>query len=298
MRSTEGTLYFEQPRPLATDGARFPHFLALPDALVIIYQDSEATGEEEGEVFLSLQTSPDGREWRSLSRRVGPFSYAGSAEPYLFSAAVGGDGAIYVAVTASAEETVILRSVDGGESFATVHRVSTERANVAPRLFVTSDGSILLFVNQNLDGRQQIVYLVSEDGEAWSEPAQLEPDEEVGLTFLPSHTSVGGRDYVVYQGLNITARSTYQLYLKTSDDGGRSWSETRRVTTFVDPTQTDDADLYDNQRPYVASVPGGDSFVLTWERRFQTGSQQVYLLGLNRDGLPDGLLEEVTGRFD
>ncbi|MEX2442878.1 MAG: SpoIIE family protein phosphatase [Alkalispirochaeta sp.] len=193
---------------------------------------------------------------------------------------------------------MIYRSTDLGESFDEVNRVSTERTNVAPRIFQSSDGSMVLFVNTSINGRQQSVYTHSPGGDEWSAERQLEPDADVGLVFLPSMASMGDRDYVVYQGINITDRSTYQLYIRTSDDGGRTWQGGDRLTTFVASSDTDDADLYDNQRPDLVADPSGDQLLLTWERRFESGNPQIYLLGLDQEGQRNGLIEEVTGRFE
>ena len=124
-----------------------------------------------------------------------------------------------MAVTVSAVQTIIYRSDDRGRSFEAVHTVQTERTTVAPRLFQLSTGAIILFVNTNVGGRQQVIYLLSEDGRTWGEPRQLEEDEQVGLVFLPVHSAIAGRDVVVYQGLNINERTTYQLYRKVSEDG-------------------------------------------------------------------------------
>ncbi|HKK48870.1 MAG TPA: SpoIIE family protein phosphatase, partial [Alkalispirochaeta sp.] len=262
------------------------------------HQETENRDEEGGNIFLTVRRSRDGREWEEAQQRIGPIRYSGTTEPFVFSAAVGPEETLFVAVTESAEETVIYRSSDFGDSFQTVNRVSTERTNVAPRIFQSSDGSMVLFVNTNIDGRQQSVYTHSPDGEVWSEERQLEPDNEVGLVFLPSMTSLDGRDYVVYQGINITERSTYQLYLRTSDDGGRTWEGGDRLTTFVDLSDTDDPDLYDNQRPDLVADPSGEQLLLAWERRFESGNPQVYLIGLNRNGERNELIEEVTGRFE
>ncbi|MFW6228933.1 MAG: sialidase family protein, partial [Alkalispirochaeta sp.] len=296
------TQYFEAPRTITGARARFPHVVSTGDRLVVLYQENEEIttedDEERGRIYISLQQSRDGVEWQTLDRRIGPIPYAGATPPLLYSATVTPSGDYYVAVTESAEETVVYRSTDGGVTFRTVHSLRTTQTNVAPRIFITSDDSILLFVNQNLEGRQQAVYVHSENGDEWSSPRSLEPRREVGLTFIPSHTVFGGRDYVVYQGLNITERSTYQLYLKTSDDGGLTWSEGTRITNFVDPTVSDDPELFDNQRPFITADPDGDQILMVWERRFQTGSPQVFLEGLNREGEPNGLIEEVTGRFD
>lgn len=294
------TRYFEAPRPITADEMRFPHLLSFDDELLVTYQENvaEPNADDRGEIYISLQRSSDGRTWEELPRRIGPIDYAGGFPPFLYAAVVGPDRSLYIAVTESAEETVVYRSTDGGESFSIVHQLRTERTNVAPRLFVTAAGSILMFVNQNVEGRQQSVYTRSEDGETWAAPIPLEPRSEVGLTFIPSHAAFRGRDFVVYQGLNITDRGTYQLYLSYSDDDGVTWSEGRRLTTFVDPALTDNPDQYDNQRPFLIADEYEDQLLLSWERRFQTSSPQVYLLGLDRNGESNGLIEEVTGRFE
>ena len=301
----DGTRFFEQPRPLTGTSARFPSFVDYDDELLVVYQESVATenSEEEdvdagGTIRIVVQATRDGRSWELTGGEVGPISFAGETEPFVFSTARGPGDSLYLAVTWSADETRIFRSPDRGRSFSLVHTVSTAQTNVAPRMYRMADGSMLLFVNTNLQGRQQSVYLHSPDGSSWSEPAQIAPDPELGLVFLPSHTTVNGRDVVVFQAINITTRSTYQLYLVQSEDGGRSWSEPRRVTNFVDPGETEDADLYDNQRPDIVADPEGESVLMAWERRFQSGSPQVYLLGLTPEGETTGLVEEVTGRFE
>jgi HAMP domain-containing protein len=298
--SAQQTQYFEAPRSIATGLMRFPRLLTTDNRLIVIFQEMvpDEETEEQGDLYISLEWSSDGRSWNSLPRAIGPVPYAGGSPPFVYSSVIGPDRAIYVAVTESAERTVIYRSDNLGRDFGVVHELRTARTNVAPTLSAASDGSILLFVNQNLDGRQQVVYLRSEDGNNWTEPRPLETDPDVGLTFIPSHAVSGDRDFVVYQGLNITARSTYQLYMKTSDDGGDTWSDGERITNFVDPGLSDDPDLFDNQRPNLVSDPEGDQLLMAWERRFTTGSPQVYLAGFDTSGEPNGLLEEVTGRFD
>ena len=280
---------------------QFPRLLTTDNRLIVVYQETERiedAGDERGNLFISLQWSADGREWNSLSKRIGPIPYAGENPPFVFSATIGEDGDLYIAVTESAERTVVYRSTDDGVTFSEVHEVRTARTNVAPRLSTTSTGGVLLFVSQNVDGRQQAVYLHSETGNDWSVPQQLEPRPQIGLTFIPSHTAFDGRDYVVYQGLNVTARSTYQLYIKTSDDGGRTWSTGRRLTEFADLGVSDNPDLFDNQRPHLVADPSGDQMLMAWERRFQTGSPQVYLAGIDASGELNGLIEEITGRFE
>lgn len=291
-------VYFEAPRVIDETNARFPAFLSLPGELIVAYQVNEQIDENSGRFSIVFQTSSNGRTWEPLDTRIGPFPYGGTAVPFAFSALVYQDSTIYVAVTIGAEETRVYRSTDRGESFRQVVSVQTAQTNVAPRLYESTDSSVLLFVNQNLAGRQQIVYLHSDDGDTWSEPAPLDTDTNLGLTFLPTHAAIGDRDFVVFQGLNITQRSTYQLYMKESTDGGRTWSAVRRVTDFVDSTLSNDPELFDNQRAFITTTPEGDQMLLAWERRFQTGSPQIYLRGFNRFGEPDGYLEEVTGRFE
>lgn len=290
-------LYFEDPRTLAGGQARFPDFLTASNRLLVIYQESERL-DAGARLYLSLATSPDGRDWTVLDRRIGPIAFAGEREPVVYNAIVDSRDHIYAAVTESAEETRVYRSTDGGRSFSEVHRVVTEQTNVAPRLAETSDGSIVLFVNQNLNGRQQVVFTHSPDGTSWTSPQPLEPRTAIGLTFLPRHATVAGRDYVVYQGLNIAERFTYQLYLRISDDGGRTWGSPRRITDFGEPQRSPDPDDFDNQRPDIAADPDGSQLLVAWERRFNNGNPQIYLLGLNRDGTSNGTIEEVTGTFD
>ncbi len=262
------------------------------------YQDSVRFSDERGEVYISLRKSPDGKKWFAVPRVIGPVPFSGAGEPFVYSALVRENGELIVSVTQSAEETILYRSVDEGSSFAPVYRLRTERTSVAPKLFNSSDGSIVLFVNENVGGLQTIVTIHSPDGLNWSEPKVLENDPEVGLAFLPVMASIGDRDFVAFQGINIGISTSYQLYLKESTDGGRNWTGTRRLTSFVDPTQTDDPDLYDNQRADLIAKPGNDGYILVWERRYQNGSPQIFLAELNTDGEFNGYIEEVTGRFD
>ena len=66
----------------------------------------------------------------------------------------------------------------------------------------------------------------------------------------------------------------------------------------MDQTISSDVNLYDNQRPDLAVSPANDRLLLTWERRYEAGSSQIYLMELDDRGNSIGVVEEVTGRFE
>lgn len=289
--------FFAPPRQLLEENTRFPRFFSRDENLGLLYQEVVPRGDEGGVIYLSYGTSETGEEWTHYRRLLGPFPYQGSSVPLLFSATLR-DDAVFVAITTSPQETVVFRSPRERWDFEAVHSIRTDQTDVAPTLVTAIDGSLILFVNRNVDGRQQIVYQRSPDGEEWGETTQFEENPEIGLSFLPRHVTTGERDYVLFQGINITQRSTYQLYVKYSDDGGASWSAARRITTFTDVGQTDDPELYDNQRGDIAIDPASGLPRVVWERRFQTGNPQIYMITLDAQGGATTEIEEITGRFE
>jgi hypothetical protein len=293
--------FFASPRRLVQENARFPRFFSRDGNLGLMYQEIVPRHEEGedigGDIYLSYGSSETGEDWTQYRRILGPFPYQGRSVPLLFSVTQR-DDTVFVAVTVSPQETVVYRTPRQRWDFEAIHRIQTDQTDVAPTLITAADGTLILFVNRNVDGRQQIVYQRSSDGNQWSETRQFEEDPEIGLSFLPRHAKTEDRDYILFQGINITRRSTYQLYVKYSDDGGDSWSATQRITTFTDRDQTEDPDLYDNQRGNIAIDPTTAVPRVVWERRYQTGNPQIYMITLGTAGEATSEIEEITGRFE
>ncbi len=288
--------YFESPRNAVPADARFPEFVSDGERLILFYQEVEGEGENR-QLYIRGRSTERGREFSAPFDVAGPFSAETDTIPVIYNALARSNGELFVSVVASPQTTEIYRAPPGSTQFERTALIETEVTNVAPRIYETSDNSLLLFVNQNVGITQAILYSRSTDGESWTTLERLEEDSEVGLTFLPSHARLGGRDFVVFQGLNLDLRGTYQLYMKWSDDGGRSWSEAQRLTTFSDITQTDNPDFYDNQRPHLETV-GSQTLGVTWERRYQGGNRQIYYAEYDTEGNPGNARDEVTSRIE
>ncbi|MFW5728567.1 MAG: hypothetical protein ACOCYG_02800, partial [Spirochaetota bacterium] len=276
-------LYFESPRELVPETARFPDAHSADDFIVVVYQEVLREGPESGEIYISLQTSSTGREWSQKRRVIGPIPLRTETTPLVFASAVGPEGDIFVVVGESANTTRVYRSDDRGQSFDEVASLATEATSVSPRLFVASDGGILLFVNQNIGLTQSILSSYSDDGDEWTPFEPLVADEEdLPFNFLPDHTTFDGRDYVVFQSFNPNESTNYQLYSKVSTDGGRSWSEATLITDFTSDREEDDYLVYDNQRPDIDTLNG--TLAMVWERRRRGGRKEVFYGELNREG--------------
>lgn len=281
-------LFFENPRFLVDESAYFPLALTGEDNLYVIYQEVTRQGQEAGgEIHISVAVSERGRDWTYRRRVVGPIEYDRESPPVVFTTEITENGDIYLALVESATRTRILISSDEGRSFRETATLETEVTSVAPQLSVSSDGGLLLFVNQNVGATQSILYSYSLEGRQWAEFDELVGDPDIGFNFLPDHATLNGRDYVVFQSVNPNRAPSYQLYLKTSDDGGRSWSDARIVSDF--PPEDAGASYldYDNQRPFIEPVNG--ELGLVWERQTGARARQIYYAAVSSDG-------EITGR--
>ncbi|MFP4011076.1 MAG: SpoIIE family protein phosphatase [Spirochaetaceae bacterium] len=292
----EADLFFEEPRRVVSEGAYFPVALSGPDRLYVVYQEVERDGPEEGEIYISVASSESGREWEYEERVAGPIPYERESPPVVFNAEVTDDGEIFLALVESADETRVLSSTDGGESFAERASLETEVTSVAPRLAVADDGGLLLFVNQNVGGFQSVLYSHSRDGRSWTSFQDLVEGDEIGFSFLPDHADVDGRDYVIFQGVNPNEAPTYQLYLKESTDGGRSWGSSQLVTDFTTGDESGSSIDYDNQRPFIEAENG--VLGLTWERRGGTGTSRAFYARLRTDGSIEGNPQAVSSEAD
>jgi len=289
--------YWEDEEILITAGTDFSRSGSGGGRMVSMWQDETFADNEGGTFYLSLSASSDGQDWNSNERFLGPFEYAGKAS-YFYSFVIDDFGKIILAVAEDDNTIGIYESSDGGKAFSDIYHSSAFPVRVSPRLSLRADGGLLLFVTQesNLDnfGSLGIYYSASDTGRVWSEYKPLAPEAELKGNFLPSHASFRGRDYVVFQAFNIGATSTFQLYLKYSDDGGGSWSEPVFLTGFDDPNDFFEGDpfVFDNQRPFLLGTPSGLS--IAWERGYSGGNPQIYYADLDFNGQSIAAPEQVS----
>ncbi len=290
--------YWENPAPFIDAAARFPVSDTRGGLSAVVWQESSVVEDAALSVRLSIAIKKSGGSWRIKRNFAGPYLFVGS-EPAIASVAVGEGGKIAVVVSASAGAIDVFSSEDEGGTFSRaiiggVSAISESEGSVAPRIHARSDGGYLLFVTKGTDQSLSIFLSRSDDGREWSSFVPFVIEEGLRLNFLPTHATIGGKDFVIFQSLSNALRPSFQLYLKRSSDSGVTWSEAVLVTDFRDGfAQTRvEADAYDNQRPQLSAV--GDALFLAWERRTGSLSPQIYITELSEDGKPVSEPERVT----
>ncbi|MDR2160080.1 MAG: SpoIIE family protein phosphatase [Treponema sp.] len=297
--AAQSEFYWEMPELFSSAAGTFPVAASNQDLSVIAWQEAaenrDAALTGDGHIRVSLAVKPAGEQWQARRTVAGPYTYSGT-EPAILSMVVDGQGRIIIAAAASTTETEILISDDRGESFSRYRLDMGSESSVAPRIAARADGGYLLFVTRGLEQSLSIYYARSDDGIQWSAFAPLVQDPGLQLNFLPAHAVLGSSDYVIFQSFVGTVDSipAFQLYLMTSADGGVSWTNPRRITTFQDPRSNTTAspDRFDNQRAHLLALD--DGLFMVWERRFGNGSPQIYAATLNTAGNVTGAVERVN----
>ncbi|MDR3356153.1 MAG: SpoIIE family protein phosphatase [Spirochaetaceae bacterium] len=301
-------IYWDNPVEFSPASGSFPQTAYGQGVAVVGWQETVGTSAS-GQIYISVAVNSrvtEG-EWVTRERLAGPYGYAIN-EPSMFTLSVDKTGRIFVCIAASTSETEILVSEDGGLDFKgytlrqSAITASGEEGSdelneaLAPRIFHMADNSAVMFALRLRDRSLNLYYARSEDGYTWSPFTQFVRAPALQLNFLPTHATIGGTDYIVFQSLisGTLNRPSYQLYLKTSSNGGMTWTEARRITTFTDSFMATQAnpDGINNERAHL-SVSGGSLF-LVWERRDSSGSPQIYGAVLN----PDGALAEPAERIN
>ncbi|MDR3123624.1 MAG: SpoIIE family protein phosphatase [Treponema sp.] len=283
--------YWEQPDFFSPDGGSpggsFPVTAFNGGVAVVAWQENTGgpVGEDDGgQIAVSVAVKRSGENWRVRRGVGGPYAYSGS-EPALLSAAVDAQGRIVLAAAASIADTELLVSGDGGETFDRVRIRSGAESSVAPRVYPREGGGYLLFATRGSNQTLSIYYARSENGLSWTSFEPFVTEQSMQLNFLPTHAGLRGIDYVVFQSFvgGVDATPTFQLYLKTSSDGGRTWTAASRITRFQDPlVPAVDPDRFDNQRPHLSAQDS--RLFLAWERSYGANNPQIYGAFLNEDG--------------
>ena len=259
--------------------------------IAVVWQEFVQNAAGQREAWLTASVSRDAGQWRTNARFAGPFPRQEQETP-IFSLAVDRGGRILIAAAAAERRTSILASRDGGQSFTQLASVEAFATSLAPSLFVTSRGELLLIVTQEQGTFLSQQYALSVDGTTWTPFQPLLRDEQLQTNFLAQHAVFAGRDYLVFQTLRRGDRR-YQLQLMSSADGGRSWGPATPLA--FDETvdgRPQGAELFDNQRPFLLALP--DRLALAWERQFQSRAVRVYYQELDGQGAALGPPQAVT----
>ncbi|MDR2470882.1 MAG: SpoIIE family protein phosphatase [Treponema sp.] len=280
------TFYWADPGVFFPRNGSFPVSAYRGNLSAVVWQET-TPGGEGGEISVNLAVKQGrGGSW-IIRQGIASYTYSSAtsgSEPAILSAAVDDRGRIIIAAAVSAAETEILITPDLGASFERVRLEMGSESSVAPRIFIRSDGGCLLFVTRG-GARESLslYYARSDDGIHWSAFQPFVGESGRLINFLPTHTSLNGREFVIFQSQIEGEERTFQLYFKSSGDHGRTWTNSARITSFRDPVLADvPPDQMDNQRAHL-SVQQGRLFAV-WERRRQVRSPQIYGAYLSENG--------------
>ncbi|MDR2767202.1 MAG: SpoIIE family protein phosphatase [Treponema sp.] len=272
--------HWETPSVFSSRNGSFPVAVYNGGLAAVVWQETTpASGG--GTISVSLAVKEEGGTW-ILRENVASYEYSGE-EPAILSASIDTKGRILIAAAASAAETDLLISTDRGMSFEHHPVAMDAESSVAPRIFTRADGGYLLFVTRGRGQSLTLYYSRSDDGITWSGFQSFVNDQ--ASSFFPAHAAMGNRDYIVYQGQVAASNGipSYQLFARSSDNGGRSWSSVQRITTFLDAAHPQSRpEMYDNQRAHLSVLGGSDPkapsqrLFLVWERRYNNAAPQIF----------------------
>jgi len=286
--------FWEEAAPFTSRSGKFPVSAYSSGFSAVAWQEVSPNRNPqvaaEGDVSIYLAVKEANGAWQQRGAAAGPYHYSG-AEPAITNIAIDNRGRILIAAASQ-----ISISENRGVSF-THYPIDMEAENaVAPRIFIRADGGYFLFISRGMAQSMSILYSRSDNGIDWEPFQPFTPENVLSLTFLPAHVSYGRRDIVFFQSLAMGADSlsAFQLYFKYSDDGGRTWSQARRFTTFSDSVTQAQANPnnFDNQRPHI--IRNGDNLFLVWERRYLAQPPQVYAAAINSNGGMIGSAERIS----
>jgi hypothetical protein len=289
--------FFWEPPSLFSEGrAAFPQTASGGGIAVVAWQEAERS-IIGGRIRIHLAIRKNGN-WVIKRSVGGPYNY-GANEPSIFSLAVDRNGKIFIPVGVTARRSEIIVSEDGGETFTRYSIEAPGSEIIAPRIFpIEEHGSpaYLLFMTRRTNSGASIYYSRSTDGSRWSNWTPFIADTTLQLNYLPAIISSGNVVYAVFQSFlsSRNAAPAYQLFVKTSTDGGLTWTAARRITDFRDPVMYPlaDPDLFGNERPHL-SIQNGALF-LVWERRYGNYSSNIYGAELSAEGSVAGTPSRIN----
>jgi serine phosphatase RsbU (regulator of sigma subunit) len=285
--------YWEPPAALSPAGGSFPLTASNGRLAAAVWQEAEPGAPGEGGlVRIALGLKSPGEPWRIFPSLGDPYRCAGEEAP-LLGLSLDSRDRIIVAAADPAGGIDILISGDRGESFQTCRIDAGVRASEAPRLYTRSDGGFLLFITRADGGVSSIYYALSEDGLLWTPLEPFAPELAPAAALAPSHAALGSGDHLVFQSSpGEGAASGSRLFLKSSFDGGRTWTPARRIDPLGEPPEDVPPESLDRRNPHLSSR--GEDLFLVWEGRRGDLPPGIYGAALGEDGVLQGRPERIN----
>lgn len=301
---TAQNLFWDDPQFQArgSENARFPQTAWNPDLSVVLWQERPPEGDWPRYTF-TLGYRPTGGEW-TYRKNVLPAVTMPGQDVNLFALSLGGDGSLYAAVLQADGSIHIFRASGPEQEFtqtAVVGAADALGSPLEPRLYLNPDGSLTLLTTMAYEDSFQILLSRgSAGGRSWTGLTPVNDRPELDLNFSPSLVWKSGKGYLAFQSRifyqirsatgQLNTRSAYQIYLRITEDGGRTWLPSQLVTD--QGASGLPAPQLNNERPSLST--DGKDLQMVWERSFSGGRKQVIFGILDDQGkLTDS--QEVSG---
>ena len=290
--------YWEEAELFSAQGGTFPVSAYSSNFSVLAWQEVTPNRDSSlsagGFINIHLAVKTASGDWEQRGVVAGPYAFSGT-EPSIISLVIDNRDRIIIAA-ADGTHTGIHISQDRGLSFTVKTLDMGTASSVAPRIYVRADGGYFLFVTRSMAEAMSIYLARSDDGVNWTPFELFVQESSLSFNFLPTHANIGRRDIVFFQSISmgIDSATTFQLFFKVSDDGGKTWSASNRFTTFNDPVVQTQAppNNFDNQRPHLTKY--GNNIFLVWERHYTTQTPQIYSAVIDANGSLVGSVERVN----
>ena len=132
--------YWENPVKISPNNSFFPSVVQNQNNSCIFFQEVNNKTEE---LWVSCRYF-DGETWKNNNRFAGPYKFSGEV-PDIYSATISETGIIAVAVLSAADTISIYVSQDSGKTFNKTDISVQNQTLIAPRIFATKTGRLILF---------------------------------------------------------------------------------------------------------------------------------------------------------
>lgn len=287
---SQTTFFWEETKSISSGDARFPRAVQTGEKTYVFWEEVDL---ENNQIWLTSRIYTTVNKYEDKKRFAGPFEYSGEV-PEIYSAAATQDGNVIIAVAEGLEGIRIYSTNQITQEFETT-LIPSSGQMIAPRLFLTSNGSVRLFASVIQDDVFQLYTADTADGITWTGFKKFNPGSQFRNPFLPVSIPNGNSDIVIFQAQylsDVLNRYSYQLFVTTTRDGS-SWTTPVLLTGQNSLPESDIHNFaaYQNQRPDVYSY--NEKIYLVWERT-ETVNSELWLSEITPLGIVPKTSRKIT----